>query len=147
MILEEIRFLSNRINEIDIKLSKLSDKLIIATSEKNKLINSFQQLLQSKFSIEKPSKKLQNWHNLEFGEFLKELEKARKKVATATTRDFSPLSLQQESEWMNYFNEQKEKAQNLKSEIDKTDSEIDQMVYKLYGLTEDEIAIVEEATS
>ena len=35
------------------------------------------------------------------------------------------------------------KAQNLKSEIDKTDREIDQMVYGLYGLTEEEIGIVE----
>jgi len=34
-------------------------------------------------------------------------------------------------------------AQALKSEIDKTDNEIDQMVYQLYGLTEDEIKIVE----
>jgi len=32
----------------------------------------------------------------------------------------------------------------LKNEIKKTDKEIDQMVYELYGLTEDEIKIVEE---
>ena len=32
----------------------------------------------------------------------------------------------------------------LKSEIDKTDKEIDQMVYELYGLSDEEIAIVEE---
>ena len=31
--------------------------------------------------------------------------------------------------------QQKQKAQSLKSEIDKTDREIDQMVYELYGLT------------
>jgi len=44
---------------------------------------------------------------------------------------------------MNYFNEQKEKAQNLKSEIEKTDQETDRIVYELYGLTEEEIKIVE----
>ena len=48
---------------------------------------------------------------------------------------------------MLYFNEQKEKAQTLKAEINKTDQEIDAMVYELYGLTEEEIAIVEEATA
>lgn len=48
---------------------------------------------------------------------------------------------------MQYFNEQKQKAQELKTEIDKTDNEIDQMVYELYGLTKDEINIVEEATA
>ena len=37
------------------------------------------------------------------------------------------------------------KAQAIKSEIDKTDNEIDQMVYELYGLNEDEIVIVERA--
>jgi len=37
----------------------------------------------------------------------------------------------------------KTEAQILKTEIDKTDKEIDQMVYELYGLSEDEIKIVE----
>ncbi len=46
---------------------------------------------------------------------------------------------------MQYFNEQKEKAQALKSEIEKADKEIDQMVYELYGLTEEEIKIVENS--
>ena len=31
-------------------------------------------------------------------------------------------------------------------QIDATDREIDQLVYELYGLTDDEIEIVEEAT-
>ena len=57
------------------------------------------------------------------------------------------LSLSEEAEWMQYFNEQKQKAQKLKSEIDRTDKKIDQMVYDLYGLTEEEIRIVEEAVN
>jgi len=48
---------------------------------------------------------------------------------------------------MQYFNEQKEKAQKLKSEIDKIDQEIDQLVYQLYDLTPEEIAIIEESTT
>ena len=56
------------------------------------------------------------------------------------------LSLPEEAAWMPYFNEQKEKVQTLQREIDKTDQQIDQMVYELYGLTAEEIAIVEEAT-
>jgi len=31
----------------------------------------------------------------------------------------------------------------IKAEIDKTDNEIDEMVYELYGLSEDEKSIVE----
>jgi len=34
----------------------------------------------------------------------------------------------------------------LQREIDATDRQIDQLVYQLYGLTDDEIRIVEEAT-
>jgi REP element-mobilizing transposase RayT/type I restriction-modification system DNA methylase subunit len=126
----------------------------IITNHKNhrKLLNSFLQLLQTKFSIEKLTKKLENWYELEFGDFLKELEKARKNAITSATRglnplskekEYVPLSLQQEAEWMQYFNEQKQKAQTLKAEIDKTDKEIDKMVYELYGLSEEEIKIVE----
>lgn len=55
------------------------------------------------------------------------------------------LSLSEESEWMSYFKEQKNKAQALKSEIEKTDKEIDQLVYQLYNLTPAEIKLVEES--
>ena len=85
------------------------------------------------------TKKLQNWHNLEFGDFIKELNKAIKKAGG------EKLSKMDEMEWMDVFETKKAEAQNLKAEIDKTDKEIDQMVYDLYGLTEDEIKIVEES--
>lgn len=92
----------------------------------------FVSLIQSKFEIEKVSTKLQNWHDLEFIVFLKELKKQNVQ-----------LSLSEESEWIQYFNEQKEKVQALKTEIIKTDKVIDQIVYELYGLTENEIKLVE----
>jgi hypothetical protein len=47
-------------------------------------------------------------------------------------------------EWMELFEEKKTEVQTIKTEIEKTDKEIDQMVYELYGLTGDEIKIVEE---
>jgi hypothetical protein len=46
---------------------------------------------------------------------------------------------------MELFEENKKKAHDLKIQIDTTDKEIDQMVYELYGLTEDEIEIVENS--
>jgi len=36
-----------------------------------------------------------------------------------------------------------DKWESVKSEIEKTDKKIDEEVYKLYGLTEDDIKIVE----
>jgi hypothetical protein len=44
---------------------------------------------------------------------------------------------------MELFEENKKKVVDLKTHIDQTDREIDRMVYALYGLTEEEIAIVE----
>ena len=106
--------------------------LLLKAKEIQELLTQFTDLLQSKFEIEKLTTKLQNWHELEFKDFLKELKKAKMQ-----------LSLSVEAEWMQYFNEQKQKAQALKSEINRVDAEIDQIVYQLYGLSEEEIKIVE----
>jgi hypothetical protein len=40
-----------------------------------------------------------------------------------------------------------QKATEIKIEIEKTDKEIDGIVYELYGLTENEINTVEEANA
>jgi len=45
--------------------------------------------------------------------------------------------------WEEFFNNYKTELNSLQSEINKTDKEIDQMVYELYGLTDEEIEIVE----
>ena len=55
------------------------------------------------------------------------------------------LTKTDEMEWMEVFETKKAEAQTLKAEIDKTDKEIDAMVYELYGLSEEEIKIVEES--
>ena len=46
-------------------------------------------------------------------------------------------------DWFERFNRLKAEDQTLKAEINKTDKEIDKMVYELYGLTEEDIKIVE----
>ncbi len=130
------------LHQIPIKINKSIEKNVIEfgnlklkkAPEFRDVLKKFTTHFQSKYQIEKLSKKLQNWHELDFAEFLKELKKAK-----------VHLSLSEEAEWMQYFNEQKEKAQVLKSEIDKTDKQIDQIIYELYGLTEEEIKIVENS--
>ena len=101
------------------------------------ITNQFEKYLVSQFSINKLTKKLQNWHELEFRDFIKELNKAIKKTGG------EKLSKIEEMEWMELFETKKAEAQTLKAEIDQTDAAIDQMVYELYGLTEEEIQIVE----
>ena len=69
---------------------------------------------------------------MEFKAFVAELKKQK-----------INLSLTQQDEWEDYFNQYRNDCQQLSEQIAQTDSEIDQRVYQLYGLTEDEIKIVE----
>lgn len=96
--------------------------------------HKFQRTIQRKFELEALSKKLQDWYNLTYPEFIKELNKKKLK-----------LSLSQEAEWEDYFITESKKAQELKTTIDTTDKEIDTMVYELYELSDEEIAIVENS--
>ena len=46
---------------------------------------------------------------------------------------------------MELFEENKKKAVALQQQITQTEKEIDQMVYELYDLTDEEIAIIEKS--
>ena len=110
-----------------------ADKMLSLNRELQDLSQKFQRMLLRKFDLEKLSTKLQEWHLLDFSDFIKELKRLKVK-----------LSLSQESEWEEYFLEEKSKAIAVDSEIKNTDKEIDSMVYRLYDLTDEEIKIIEE---
>jgi len=55
--------------------------------------------------------------------------------------------LNNKNDWKALFENDKKIALDLKSQIDTTDKEIDKMVYELYGLTGEEIKIVEDKIS
>jgi tRNA1(Val) A37 N6-methylase TrmN6 len=74
---------------------------------------------------------LANFDTLTFVDFLKELSKQKIK-----------LSLVQQDEWEEYFNHYKTECNELVNEITAVDSKIDELVYKLYNLTEEEIQVV-----
>lgn len=109
-----------------------ADLMLQLNQELQNSSERFLKLLSSELNLSEPSKKLQEWYNLDFSEFSKELSK--KKIT---------LSLSQKSEWMDFFETEQQKAQNIKIQIQKTDNEIDQMVYELYGLSEEEVLLVE----
>ena len=111
-----------------------TEYILARNKELYELSSILQALIKSELGLEKLSKKLGQWYTLEFGEFTEEIKK--KKIS---------LSLSQKAEWMEYFNKQKVNATKLRTDIDATDREIDQMVYTLYGLAPGEIDIVEEA--
>ncbi|MDD3476765.1 MAG: N-6 DNA methylase [Sulfurimonas sp.] len=110
-----------------------------------KMINLYKELQETKqnfhdmLNLEKLTKKLQNFEELEFDEFATEYAKANKlKFADKLAeRNFK-------QGWQNLFENDKTLTCKLKDEIAKTDKEIDEMVYKLYDLTDEEIKIVEE---
>ena len=101
--------------------------------------NRFLNYLSNSFDIKKHSRKMSKWYNLETREFIKELNKSIKKAGG------DKLTKMDEMEWMDVFETKKAEAQTLKTEIDKTDAEIDAMVYELYGLSKEEIEIVEQS--
>ena len=60
-------------------------------------------------------------------------------------QEIASLTKKDEFEWLDLFEENKQKAQDLQTQINQTDKEIDAMVYELYGLTDEEIEIVENS--
>jgi len=103
---------------------------------------NFLKLLTSKYPELKLINKLESWSALDFNEFLKEIQNNKKKLQH--NKGQLPIAtLSEQAEWMEYFEKEKAKATALQNEINKTDKEIDAMVYELYGLTEEEIKIVE----
>ncbi len=109
-----------------------ADIMLATNKELQELKQPLLQLLQSNFPAVQVNKKLEQWPSLSFADFLKELSKQKIKPA-----------LPQQAEWMGYFEEQKTKALALQTIIDTTDAAIDEMVYALYGLSDEEIKIVE----
>jgi len=57
------------------------------------------------------------------------------------------LSLNDQEEILQYFEQKKAEAERLKATLATTDRAIDALVYELYGLTAEEIRVVEEKTS
>ncbi|NVP17558.1 Eco57I restriction-modification methylase domain-containing protein [Candidatus Gracilibacteria bacterium] len=103
--------------------------------ENNKILqektNKFLNRLKTSFGIEKLSGKLEKFYDLDFGGFVNELKKNK-----------INLSLKDQDEWEDYFNSYKNEILEIKNEIEKCDREIDEMVFDLYELDEEERRVV-----
>ena len=99
----------------------------------HQLSSKFIQLLCADLAVAKITKKLEKWFSLSDQEFFTEVSKQNKQLALA-----------QKSQWLEHFNTQKQQALILQNQINQTDNEIDQMVYALYDLNQEEIATIEE---
>lgn len=119
------------------EFAQRADIMLKLNKELQEFNNKFVGYFSKQYKIQKPNTKLLCWYDLEFSDFIEELNKAIKSIKG------TPLTKKDEFEWIDLFNENKQKALQLKSNIENTDKEIDQMVYKLYELTDDEIKIIE----
>ncbi len=124
--------------------------------ENNKImwekVQKFLKRVQGTFQLEKLSKKLQAFYELSFEEFVRELWKMKTCSSTSPARTEQgvstpcwtkvKLSLKDQDEWEEYFDSYKSGIVELKTKIDQCDREIDEMVFDLYGLSEEEREVV-----
>jgi len=112
----------------------LTDQLLSAHTELMETLEAFTHMLQRKYVVPIISQKLHNWHLLSFNNLLIELNKLKVR-----------LSLKEEAEWEKFFQEEKMKANELYKKTDQLDNEINKLIYRIYGLKEEEIRIIEES--
>ncbi|RTY88426.1 Eco57I restriction-modification methylase domain-containing protein [Flavobacterium sp. RSP15] len=139
-----LRFKKKYVSQIPIEISKnqqpfieKADSMLSLNKELQEVTQKFSKYFSGQFKIEKRSGKLEKWYGLSFEDFIKEINKAIK------TQKGTPLTKKEEFDWIDLFEENKVKANKLQNEIAATDKAIDAMVYELYGLSEEEIGIVE----
>ena len=100
----------------------------------HEISSKFIKLLCADLAVAKITKKLENWFSLSNQEFFAEVGKQNKQLA-----------LNLKSQWLEHFEAQKQQALALQNQINQTDNEIDQMVYALYGLSQEEIDVIEKS--
>lgn len=120
-------------------LKEKSLKIIELYSTYDNIISKFTTYLLHQYNELVVTRKLDNWHELDFVDFIKELNKAIKKAGG------TPLTKKDEFEWLELFEDNKKKAQELQTQITQTEKTIDTMVYDLYSLTQEEREIVENS--
>ena len=118
----------------DEALSVLANTMLSLNSQLQEKRNRFLRRLSENFEGIKITTALQTFDQLDFKGFTSELKKQKIK-----------LSLVQQDEWEDYFNQYRQTCQELTEQIKATDEEIDRLVFDLYELTEEERRIVMEA--
>ncbi|MBO7144399.1 MAG: Eco57I restriction-modification methylase domain-containing protein [Salinivirgaceae bacterium] len=118
--------------QTDEKIVALADKMLTLNADLQQKVSRFLRRITETYNLEKTTAALETFYTLSFSDFVKELGKQKVK-----------LTLVQKDELEDYFNAYQTECQSLKTAIATTDHEIDRMVYALYGLTDEEIATVE----
>ena len=111
---------------------ELADKMLSLNKDLQAKRARFIRRLRDNMPDIKITGTLETFDTLDFAGFVAELKKQKIK-----------LSLVQQDEWEEYFGQYKAALNEISAQISATDKEIDERVYALYGLTEDEIKTIE----
>ena len=109
----------------------LVDTMLTLNSQLQEKRSRFLRRLTENFEGVKITTALQTFDTMDFKGFVAELKKQKIK-----------LTLSQQDEWEDYFTERVAECQEITAQIKATDNEIDNRVFDLYGLTEEEREIV-----
>jgi len=108
-------------------------ELLMQINGKIDVINTqFFELLTGEFATININKQLTRWSELSWGEFLQ-----------AITLQKIFLNAKQEEKWLARLKEKQAEVKKLQLTFNQTDAEIDRIVYALYQLSEEEIAVIE----
>ncbi len=110
----------------------LADRMLSLNRDLQAKRARFLRRLQDNLPDIKITGALETFDTLDFAGFVAELKKQKIK-----------LSLVQQDEWEDYFRDYKAALNDLSAQIAATDRDIDTRVYALYGLTEEEIKVIE----
>lgn len=122
-------------NDVKIALAELANTMLSLNSQLQEKRSRFHRRLSENLDGVKITTALQTFDQMTFGEFTAELKKQK-----------IHLSLSQQDEWEYYFNKNVSECQQLTQQIDTTDQEINLRVYRLYGLTYEEVQTVDPET-
>ncbi|MDR0911497.1 MAG: Eco57I restriction-modification methylase domain-containing protein [Methanobrevibacter sp.] len=124
-------------NDVNLKKELINKVILIEDLIKKheKEIVSFQKYLTAEFNTPKINKKLAEYYNLSFDELYKEVKK-----------QYKDISRKEKDRLEEEYNGSISITQPLQQEIAKIDNEIDNLVYKLYDLTDEEIEIIEKSS-
>ena len=115
-------------------LAQKAEKMIELNSRLYDETQKALELIELEYKPKKITQKLEQFYILGLNPFIEELEKQGAK-----------LTLAQKEDLITWYKTKSDLLSSIKAEIDRTDHEIDQEVYNLYGLTDEEIKIIEKS--
>ena len=115
------------------ELISFADTMLMLHQQLQEKRTKFLHRLSDNFEGLKITNALQQFDAMDFKGLTAELKKQKIK-----------LTLTQQDEWEDYFNQRVAECQELTAQITATDNEIDNRVFDLYGLTEEERKVVIE---